>query len=89
MKFSTEEEAIEIANGTRYGLSAYVQTNDLKRAVRVASELDAGQILVNGAANSVVGRPFGGFGLSGVGKEGGHQGIEEFLRVKSIAIGMN
>ncbi|MDR7167348.1 aldehyde dehydrogenase (NAD+) [Nocardia kruczakiae] len=89
MKFSTEEEAIEIANCTRYALAAYVQTNDLKRAVRVASELDAGQILVNGAPNSVVGRPFGGFGLSGVGKEGGHEGIEEFLRVKAVAIGMN
>jgi aldehyde dehydrogenase (NAD+) len=89
MKFSTEEEAIEIANGTRYSLSSYVQTNDLKRAVRVAAELDAGQTLINGAPNMLVGRPFGGFGLSGMGKEGGRQGFEEFLRIKSVALGMS
>jgi aldehyde dehydrogenase (NAD+) len=85
-KFSTEEEAIALANGTRYALSSYVQTKDLARAVRVAAELDAGETLVNGAANLQVGRPFGGFGLSGTGKEGGRQGIEEFVRIRSVGI---
>ena len=85
-KFSTEEEAIELANGTRYALSSYVQTKDLDRAVRVAAELDAGETLVNGAMNLQVGRPFGGFGLSGMGKEGGRQGIEEFLRTRAVGI---
>lgn len=85
-RFSTEEEAIALANGTRYGLSSYVQTKDLTRAIRVATELEAGETLINGAVNLQVGRPFGGFGLSGVGKEGGREGIEEFLRTRSIAI---
>ncbi|MWA00834.1 aldehyde dehydrogenase family protein [Actinomadura sp. LD22] len=85
-KFSTEEEAIALANGTRYALSSYVQTRDLKRAIRVAAELEAGETLINGAVNLQVGRPFGGFGLSGAGKEGGRQGIEEFLRIRSVGI---
>ncbi|MFE9096771.1 aldehyde dehydrogenase family protein [Streptomyces sp. NPDC007264] len=88
-KFSTEEEALAIANNTRYGLSSYVQTKDLNRATRLAAELDAGETLVNGAQNLKIGRPFGGFGLSGMGKEGGRQGIEEFLRVKAVGIAMS
>jgi aldehyde dehydrogenase (NAD+) len=84
--FRTEEEAIAIANGTQYGLSAYIQTSDLRRAHRVADELVAGEVLVNGAANLGVHRPFGGVGLSGFGKEGGRAGLEEFLQVKSVAI---
>jgi len=85
-KFATEDEAVALANNTRYALSSYVQTKDLKRAIRVAAELEAGETLINGAANLQVGRPFGGFGLSGLGKEGGRQGIEEFLRIRSVGI---
>ncbi len=84
--FDTEEEAIAIANNTPYGLSAYVQTNDLRRAHRLAEALVCGEVLVNGAANLAVHRPFGGLGISGFGKEGGRHGIEEFLRVKSVGI---
>ena len=84
--FDTEEEAVAIANNTRYGLSAYVQTNDLRRAHRLAEALVCGEVLVNGAANLAVHRPFGGLGISGFGKEGGRHGIEEFLRVKSVGI---
>jgi aldehyde dehydrogenase (NAD+) len=84
--FRTEEEAIAIANSTQYGLSAYIQTSDLHRAHRVADELVAGEVLVNGAVNLGVHRPFGGVGLSGFGKEGGRAGLEEFLQVKSVAI---
>ena len=84
--FRTEEEAIAIANSTEYGLSAYIQTSDLRRAHRLADELAAGEVLVNGAANLGVHRPFGGVGLSGFGKEGGRAGLEEFLQVKSVAI---
>src|SRR3546814_6951258 len=87
-KFSTEEEAIALANNSRYALSSYIQTKDLNRAMRVAAELNAGETLINGAANLQVGRPFGGFGLSGAGKEGGRQGIEEFLRVRSVGIAL-
>lgn len=84
--FATEEEAIAIANDTRYGLSGYVHTNDLKRAHRVAEELVTGEVLINGALNLGVNRPFGGIGISGLGKEGGRQGLEEFLRLKNVAI---
>jgi aldehyde dehydrogenase (NAD+) len=85
-RFGTEEEAIEIANATRYGLSGYIQTSNVKRALRVAEEMVTGEVLVNGAANLNPVRPFGGFGLSGTGKEGGFAGIEEFLRTKGVSI---
>jgi aldehyde dehydrogenase (NAD+) len=85
-KFATDEEAIAIANSTRYGLASYIQTNDITRALRIAAELDAGEVLVNGAANVTVHRPFGGFGISGVGKEGGRVCFEEFLQIKTVAI---
>jgi aldehyde dehydrogenase (NAD+) len=84
--FDTEQEAIEIANSTPYGLSGYVFTNDLKRAHRVAEEMETGEVLINGAAPLTVHRPFGGIGISGMGKEGGRQGLDEFLRTKSVSI---
>jgi len=84
--FATEEEAVRIANATAYGLSADVHTNDLSRAHRMAEELIAGEVMINGAPNLAINRPFGGFGLSGMGKEGGRNGIEEFLRVKGVGI---
>ena len=79
-------EAIEIANNSAYGLSAYIQTNDLRRAHRIAEQLHAGEVLINGGLNLAVHRPFGGIGLSGFGKEGGRAGIDEFLRTKSVGI---
>jgi aldehyde dehydrogenase (NAD+) len=85
--FDTEDEAIAIANSTQYGLSGYIFTNDLKRAHRVAEEIDTGEVLINGAAPLTVHRPFGGIGISGMGKEGGRQGLDEFLRIKSVSIG--
>lgn len=85
-KFATDEEAIAIANGTKYGLASYIQTNHLNRALHIAAEIEAGQVLINGAASVSAHRPFGGFGISGVGKEGGRVGFEEFLQTKAIAI---
>jgi len=84
--FSTEEEAVAIANSTSYGLSAYISTKDLRRALRVSEELVAGEVMVNGTANLAASRPFGGFGISGMGKEGGREGLEEFLRIKGVGI---
>jgi aldehyde dehydrogenase (NAD+) len=84
--FDSDEEAISIANHTRYGLSGYIQTQNLSRGLRVAEELVTGEVLINGAANLRVQRPFGGIGISGMGKEGGRLGVEEFLRVKSVGI---
>ena len=84
--FDGDEQAIEIANSTRYGLSGYVHTKDLRRAHRVAEELETGEVLINGAANLSASKPFGGRGISGMGKEGGRQGLEEFLQYKSVSL---
>jgi aldehyde dehydrogenase (NAD+) len=86
MPFDTEDEAIAIANATQYGLTSYIQTNNLRRAHRVAEQLVAGGTMINGAPNIHPQRAFGGLGLSGFGKEGGPEGLAEFLRVKTIAI---
>ncbi|WP_438997462.1 aldehyde dehydrogenase family protein [Candidatus Puniceispirillum sp.] len=84
MPFDTEDEAIAIANDTPFGLSAYLQTGDTERAHRVARQLRAGMVQVNGSSRAS-GSPFGGFKQSGVGREGGAMGIEEFLEVKTIS----
>jgi aldehyde dehydrogenase (NAD+) len=84
MPFDSEEEAIELANDTPYGLAAYVQTSSNERARRVAKQLRAGMVQVNGAGRAS-GMPFGGYKQSGVGREGGFWGIEEFLEVKTIS----
>ena len=84
MPFDTEEEAVALANDTPYGLAAYIQTGDMDRARRVAAQLRAGMIQVNGASR-ISGSPFGGYKQSGVGREGGMWGIEEFLEIKTIS----
>ncbi|MEK0164881.1 aldehyde dehydrogenase family protein [Phaeobacter sp. A36a-5a] len=81
--FETEEEAIEIANDTPYGLTNYVQTQDAARANRMARKLRAGMIEMNGKSRSA-GSPFGGMKQSGNGREGGSWGIEDFLEVKAV-----
>lgn len=85
-RFRDEEEAIRLANATRYGLGAYLHTNDLRRAHRVAGELRAGGVFINGALPVEPDTPFGGLGLSGYGREGGRAGAEEFIRPKTVAI---
>jgi aldehyde dehydrogenase (NAD+) len=84
MPFDSEDEAIELANDTPYGLAAYIQTDSAERARRVAARLRAGMIQVNGA-HRASGAPFGGYKQSGVGREGGAWGIEEFLEIKTIS----
>ena len=81
--YSSEEEAIEIANGTLYGLAAAVWSADQDHAVAVARRLRAGQVEVNGGAWNIL-APFGGFGRSGYGRELGVAGLEEYLEVKSL-----
>ena len=81
--FETEEEAIEITNNTEYGLGNYLQTEDRKKAHRVARKLRSGCVYINGNAADP-GTPFGGFGQSGNGREGGAWGLEEYLEVKTI-----
>ena len=81
--FDTEEEAIEIANDTPYGLAAYIQSGDLKRAERIANKLRVGMIHINGGGFNY-GSPFGGYKQSGNGREGGILGIEDFQEVKTL-----
>jgi aldehyde dehydrogenase (NAD+) len=83
MPFETEEEAISIANDTPYGLTNYIQTQDQEKANRVARKLRSGMVDVNGAGIAVD-APFGGFKHSGIGREAGAQGLEEFLEIKSV-----
>ena len=82
--FETEEEAVEIANDTVYGLTNYVQTQDSTRANWLALQLRSGMVEMNGHSRSA-GAPFGGMKQSGNGREGGVWGIEDFLEVKAVA----
>jgi aldehyde dehydrogenase (NAD+) len=86
--FDTEDEAVEIANGTKYGLAGYVWTTDLARAHRVADRLEAGYVSVNGLAGLPPSAPFGGWKASGRGAEGGIEGLREFLRTKNVHVGL-
>ena len=81
--FETEEEAIDIANDTDYGLTNYIQTQDIEKVQRVARKLRSGMVDVNGAGIAVD-APFGGFKHSGIGREAGKEGLLEFLEVKSV-----
>ena len=82
--FDTEEEAIQIANDTAYGLTNYVQTQDGQKANRVARRLRSGMVEMNGLGRSA-GSPFGGYKQSGNGREGGVWGLEDFLEVKAVS----
>jgi aldehyde dehydrogenase (NAD+) len=82
--FDTEEEAIQIANDTPYGLTDYVQTQDAAKASRVARRLRAGMVEMNGKPRSA-GAPVGGYKMSGNGREGGVWGLEDYLEVKAVS----
>lgn len=86
-EFSTEEEAIQLANGTSYGLVTGIWTNDLSRAHRVASKVKSGQVFINdyGAAGGVE-LPFGGYKKSGIGREKGVEALQNYTQLKNIAI---
>jgi aldehyde dehydrogenase (NAD+) len=84
MKFGTEEEAVELANDTPYGLTNYVQTQDAARANRMARVLRSGMVEMNGTSRAA-GSPFGGMKQSGNGREGGSWGIEDFLEIKAVS----
>jgi succinate-semialdehyde dehydrogenase/glutarate-semialdehyde dehydrogenase len=86
-KFETENEAIDLANATEFGLAAYFYTGDLGRAFRVMEGLKYGMVGVNEGLITTVEAPFGGVKESGLGKEGGHQGIEDYLDTKYVCLG--
>jgi len=87
--FSSEADAIEAANRTDYGLVAYVFTRDLKRALRVVEALETGMVGLNQGIVSNAAAPFGGVKQSGFGREGGSEGIEEYLETKYVAINVD
>ncbi|AZF05479.1 aldehyde dehydrogenase family protein [Pseudomonas sp. R5-89-07] len=86
MTYDCEEQAVEIANDTIYGLQAYIFGNDHDRANRMACELEAGTVLINRAAPELL-APFGGVKQSGIGREFGVSGLEAFLEAKSVVSG--
>ncbi|GAA4384953.1 MULTISPECIES: NAD-dependent succinate-semialdehyde dehydrogenase [Brevibacterium] len=84
--FDTDEEAIALANETEYGLAGYLYSENIGRAMRLAEELECGMIGLNTGLISNPGAPFGGYKQSGLGREGGRVGIDEFLEVKYVAL---
>jgi aldehyde dehydrogenase (NAD+) len=89
-RFKDEAEAVTVANGTEYGLAAYVHTANIDRALGVARKLHSGGVFVNRSfPTSNPNVPFGGVGLSGFGREGGRAGLEEFFRPKAISIALS
>jgi len=86
-KFSTEKEAIDMANNTEFGLASYFYTNDVNRVWRVSEALEYGMVGVNEGVISNEVAPFGGIKESGLGREGSHYGIDDFLELKYICMG--
>jgi len=86
IRFTDEDEAVRVANGTAFGLAAYLHTRDITRALTLVDKLDAGSVYVNGAKTTPAHSPFGGRGESGFGREGGRVGIDEFVRHKTVSI---
>jgi succinate-semialdehyde dehydrogenase/glutarate-semialdehyde dehydrogenase len=86
--FESEEDAVAAANDTEYGLVAYVYTRDIKRALRVCEGLETGMVGLNQGMVSNPAAPFGGVKQSGFGREGGEEGIEEYLETKYVAVNL-
>jgi succinate-semialdehyde dehydrogenase / glutarate-semialdehyde dehydrogenase len=88
IRFSTEDEAVAMANDTQFGLQAYFYTRDLARTFRVAEALESGIVGVNSGITSNEMAPFGGVKESGLGREGSHFGVEEYLELKYVYVGL-
>ena len=86
-RFKTEEEAIQLANDTEFGLAAYFYSRDIGRIFRVGEALEYGIIGINEGIISTAEAPFGGMKSSGLGREGSKYGIEDYLEIKYLAIG--
>ena len=86
LRFDDEDEAIALANGTRYGLSGSLWTRDIGRAIRVAREIRSGLLSINSDSSSYIQAPFGGYRQSGLGKEQGLEGLYDYTEVKNIYV---
>ncbi len=87
IRFSDEQEAIELANLTELGLSGSIWTSDVERGIRIARHIETGAMFVNGIPKSDPRVPFGGIGRSGYGRELSYYGIKEFVNIKTICVG--
>jgi len=88
VRFETEEEGVRLANDASVGLAAYIFTRDLSRSIRVSEALETGIVGINDGVPAVAAAPFGGVKESGLGREGGRQGLEEYMDTKYICIGL-
>ncbi len=88
MTFDTAQQAIEIANSTEFGLIAYVFGQDISEAISVAEQLHTGMVGLNSGVISNPAAPFGGVKASGLGREGGFEGIEEYLETKYVGLSL-
>lgn len=86
MSFDTEEEAVQIANDTEYGLSGYIWTNNTGRAMRLAKQVEAGMLWVNSENNRNLPSPFGGIKMSGIGRDGGDYSFDFYMETKNVCI---
>jgi succinate-semialdehyde dehydrogenase/glutarate-semialdehyde dehydrogenase len=86
LPFDTEAEAIELANGTPFGLAAYAFTRDLSRAFRLMEQIEAGTLAINEGLPTTTNAPFGGVKQSGWGRELGIEGMEAYLETKHVSI---
>jgi 5-carboxymethyl-2-hydroxymuconic-semialdehyde dehydrogenase len=86
--FRDEEEAVRLANATEYGLAAYVWTQDVSRAHRVAQAIDSGLVWINSQNVRDLRTPFGGMKASGIGREGGHYSFEFYCELQTIHVGL-
>jgi succinate-semialdehyde dehydrogenase/glutarate-semialdehyde dehydrogenase len=86
-RFKTEAEAIALANATEFGLASYFYSRDVGRIFRVAEALEYGMVGINTGLISVAEVPFGGVKQSGLGREGSHQGIDDYVEIKYLCLG--
>jgi 5-carboxymethyl-2-hydroxymuconic-semialdehyde dehydrogenase len=84
--FNTEQEALAIANDTPYGLSGYIWTSDVGRALRIANQVEAGMLWVNSENNRNLPSPFGGTKMSGIGRDGGDYSFDFYMETKNVCI---
>jgi succinate-semialdehyde dehydrogenase/glutarate-semialdehyde dehydrogenase len=87
IKFDTEQQAIDMANDTEYGLAGYFYSQNINRIYRVAEQLKVGMVGINEGAISNAAAPFGGVKQSGYGREGSHYGLDDFLETKYLCFG--
>jgi succinate-semialdehyde dehydrogenase/glutarate-semialdehyde dehydrogenase len=86
IQFETEDDVVTLANDTEYGLVSYVFSGNLKRALAVAGRLESGMVGINRGVVSDAAAPFGGMKQSGLGREGSHHGMLEYLETKYVAV---